>query len=78
MKIVIIGAGSGSFGGGMIRDVLVCPELRGRDVTLSLVDIDPEALERMAGFAEMLKQQARMRPSKRLPTAGPLSPTPTM
>jgi len=57
MKIVIIGAGSGSFGGGMIRDVLVCPELRGRDVTLSLVDIDPEALERMAGFAEMLKQQ---------------------
>ncbi|MBT4503394.1 MAG: hypothetical protein HOC74_37030 [Gemmatimonadetes bacterium] len=57
MKIAIIGAGSGSFGGGMIRDVLVCPELRGRDVTLSLVDIDPEALERMAGFAEMLKQQ---------------------
>ena len=56
MKIAIIGAGSGSFGGGMIRDVLVCPELRGRDVTLSLVDIDPEALERMAGFAEMLKQ----------------------
>ena len=44
LKIVIIGAASQSFGRGMIVDFLHANELRGRDLTLWLVDIDPEAL----------------------------------
>jgi alpha-galactosidase len=55
MKIVLIGAGSRSFGGGMVRDILVCQEFRGLAVTLVLVDVDPEALARMVRFAEKLK-----------------------
>jgi alpha-galactosidase len=44
-KIVFIGAGSISFGFSMLKDVFSSKELTGS--TLSLVDIDPEALERM-------------------------------
>ena len=55
MKVVIIGAGSGSFGPSMIRDLLVAKELKGRRVTVSLVDTDASALERSAAFAEKLK-----------------------
>ena len=47
MKIVVIGAGSASFGLKMVADTLRATELRGRDVTLALVDVDEAALERM-------------------------------
>jgi alpha-galactosidase len=54
-RIVIIGAGSASFGRGMIVDLLRSEELNGRGLSLWLVDIDAEALERMAGFAALVK-----------------------
>ena len=54
-KIVIIGAGSQSFGRGMTVDLLRSQELAGRDLILWLVDIDPDALERMRRFAELVK-----------------------
>jgi len=55
MKVVLIGAGSRSFGAGMVRDILVCEELKGRGVTMALVDISAEGLTRMVQFAEKLK-----------------------
>ncbi|MBN1579397.1 MAG: alpha-glucosidase/alpha-galactosidase [Anaerolineae bacterium] len=55
LKIVIIGAASQSFGRGMIVDFLHTDELRGKDLTLWLVDIDQEALEKMRRFAERVK-----------------------
>jgi alpha-galactosidase len=51
-KIVFIGAGSGSFGASMIADAVLTPELKGS--TLVLVDIDPEKLAVMTGFARRL------------------------
>ena len=56
MKIVLIGAGSHSFGLGQIADVLRCKELRGRDVTLALVDENPDALEVMSRVAERIRR----------------------
>ena len=56
MKVVIIGAGSGSFGPSMIRDLLVAEELKGRGVTVALVDIDPAALKRASAFADKFKR----------------------
>ena len=54
-RIVIIGAGSASFGRGMIVDLLSSQELNGRDLSLWLVDVDAEALDRMAGFARLVR-----------------------
>ncbi len=54
MKIVLIGAGSRSFGRGQIADILQAPELRGRGVKLVLVDQDEAALERMTRFARRM------------------------
>ena len=56
MKIVLMGAGSGSFGRGTIADILSSKELNEFDLTVSLVDIDGEALDRMRKFAMMLKE----------------------
>ncbi len=56
LKIVVIGAGSKSFGRGAIADTLGCEELWPRDCTLSLVDIDEQALGRMYGIAKLLKE----------------------
>ena len=56
MKIVLIGAGSRSFGRGQIADVLQAPELRGRAVRLVLVDADAQALERMTRFARRMRE----------------------
>ena len=39
----------------MVRDILVCEELKGRGVTMTLVDVSAEALARMGRFAEKLK-----------------------
>ena len=54
-RIVIIGAGSASFGRGMIVDLLSSQELNGRDLSVWLVDLDAEALEKMLGFARRVK-----------------------
>lgn len=54
-RIVVIGAGSASFGRGMIVDLLRSEELNGRDLTMWLVDTDAEALEKMAGFATLVR-----------------------
>lgn len=54
-KIVVIGAGSLSFGRGMVVDLLRSGDLRGRGLTLWLVDVDPQALEKMRQFAELVK-----------------------
>lgn len=58
MKIVIIGAGSRSFGRGQIADVLQSPEFVGRGVILSLVDEDVRALVLMTRLAERIKENA--------------------
>ena len=55
MKIVFIGAGSLSFGKGQIVDVLRCRELKGREVTLALVDKNAESLEQMAHLARLVR-----------------------
>jgi len=54
-KICLIGAGSASFGASMIRDVLVCDDLKGGDAVLSLVDTNADALERAMTLAGKLK-----------------------
>lgn len=58
MKIVIIGAGSASFGSTMIRDLVVTPEMTGRGVRVTLVDTDPEALTRSLRFSKFLAARA--------------------
>ena len=55
MKIVLIGAGSASFGRGQIVDVLTSAELRGRGASLALVDEDEAALGRMTRFADRVR-----------------------
>lgn len=55
MKIVFIGAGSISFGRKQIVDVLGSRELKGRGVTLTLVDTNEAALERNLKVAELVK-----------------------
>jgi len=59
VKIVLIGAGSGSFGSRMIADVLTCRELVGRGVELALVDEDAAALTRAGAFAEKVRRHCR-------------------
>lgn len=58
MKIVLIGAGSHSFGRGQIADLLQAPELQRRGVTLTLVDQDAEALALMAHLATRINEHA--------------------
>ncbi len=53
-KIVIIGAGSLSFGTTTIRDLMEAPGLKGSEITL--VDIDEERLDRMTRLARRLNQ----------------------
>lgn len=57
MKLVVIGAGSAQFGRKMVADTLQTSELRGRGVVLTLVDVDPVALERMRRVAERMRDQ---------------------
>jgi len=54
-KIVLIGAGSHSFGLCQVMDILRSEELKGRGFTLSLVDTDTAALETMTKLAERIK-----------------------
>jgi alpha-galactosidase len=52
LKVSLVGAGSRSFGPATIRDVLLSDILCDRNLTLSLMDIDADALERMDGYAK--------------------------
>ncbi len=55
MKIVIIGAGSASFGRGVLADCFQEEARSLPDLELGLVDTDPQALATMAAFAERLR-----------------------
>jgi len=55
-KIVFIGAGSAAFGLSMYQDVFSTDELRG--CTLTLVDTNQEALDRMAALAEAFNRHS--------------------
>jgi alpha-galactosidase len=55
LKIVLMGAGSNSFGRGTIADLVSSKELNELDLEIFLVDIDKIALDRMFKFAKMLK-----------------------
>ena len=55
LKIVIIGAGSAGFGRGAVADIFSCEELRAYDLTVSLVDIDGKALDRMRRLAHLIR-----------------------
>jgi len=56
MKVVLIGAGSASFGRGQIADLIQARELNGREVQLHLVDSDADALEIMRRVAERIRE----------------------
>jgi alpha-galactosidase len=58
LRIVLVGAGSRSFGLKQVMDVLRSAELRGRGVTLALVDENAQALETMSRVAARAKQAA--------------------
>ena len=55
VKIVVIGAGSAAFGLSLYRDLFTTPEMAGNTVTL--VDINPAALDRMSGLAEVMNRK---------------------
>ena len=55
LKIVVIGVGSTSFGRATLADIFSSEDLRNADLTVSLVDTDPVALDRMSRFAELLR-----------------------
>lgn len=57
-RITIIGAGGYVFPLTMIRDVLAFPSLH--DSTFALMDIDPDGLERTAGYARRLIETHRL------------------
>ncbi len=54
-KIVFIGAGSAAFGLSMFRDVFTTNKLAG--CTLTLVDLNKDALARMTGLAQAMKKK---------------------
>ncbi|GGJ02652.1 alpha-glucosidase/alpha-galactosidase [Alicyclobacillus cellulosilyticus] len=56
VKIVVIGAGSVSFGPGSLRDAMQMPELRGSQ--LILVDVDETNLELMTRLARRMNDEA--------------------
>jgi alpha-galactosidase len=58
-KIVFIGAGSMSFGIPTFRDIFTCPDLRG--AALSLVDINPENLDRMYALAGKMNEASGLK-----------------
>jgi len=56
VKIVLIGVGSIFFGQSVLADLMASRELKELDLTISLVDIDKAALDRMYRFAGLLKK----------------------
>lgn len=61
IKVVLIGAGSSSFGRGSIADLMASEELRELNLTVVLVDTNKIALDRMYQFAKLLKKYYRSR-----------------
>ena len=61
VKIVLVGAGSASFGRGTLADIMSCEDLRDYDCTMVLVDIDEKALNQMAGLAELIRDHYKSR-----------------
>ncbi|MBA7542883.1 hypothetical protein ES705_35208 [subsurface metagenome] len=57
LKVVLIGAGSVSFGRGTVADLMACEELKESELMISLVDIDKKALDRMYRLANLLKER---------------------
>jgi len=55
VKIVFIGAGSASFGVGIIKDLLSSKELKELDINFTLVDINKDVLNIMFQFANIVK-----------------------
>jgi len=55
LKIVVIGAGSASFGQGSIVDLVSSEELNEFDLEIILVDIDEKALNRMLKLSYMIR-----------------------
>jgi alpha-galactosidase len=58
MKIVLIGAGSAQFGFGMLGDIFSCSALHGSEI--ALVDINQEALSRVASTAAAFVQERKL------------------
>lgn len=56
MKVALIGAGSRSFGTGQIIDVFLSKDLKGKKLTLSLVDENEASLERAFSLALNIKE----------------------
>ena len=59
MKMVVIGAGSRSFGRGVVVDTLTSEELVGHGVELVLVDLNENALDLMTRFAHLVREHTR-------------------
>ncbi len=59
LKVVIIGAGSASFGQGMLADLVSSEELTELKLDIVLVDIDEKSLNRMLKLANMIKDHYR-------------------
>jgi len=56
VKVVLVGAGSASFGRGAVADLLASEELEQLGLEVVLVDVDEEALGRMFKFAELVRK----------------------
>ncbi|MBN1342050.1 MAG: alpha-glucosidase/alpha-galactosidase [Phycisphaerae bacterium] len=56
VKVVVIGAGSASFGRGVLADLFGQPAMSKLDLRVVLVDIDRVALDRMARLAELIRE----------------------
>jgi len=56
LKVVVIGAGSTSFGPGIITDLITSKELKERNLTVALVDVNKASLDRMYRFANLVKK----------------------
>jgi len=56
IKVVLVGAGSSSFGRGSIADLMTSEELRELVLTVVLVDTDKLVLDRMYRFANILRE----------------------
>lgn len=56
LRVVLIGAGSNSFGSGTINSLLAAHELHDARLSLVLVDTNPAALERMLAYARAVRE----------------------
>lgn len=56
LRVVLIGAGSASFGRTTVEDLIACEEFEELNLTVTLVDLDKVALDRVYQFANLLKK----------------------